>query len=89
MQNIFNKLMDKVGVPSLLVLLALLGVSYGMLLGKNAIINYEYNTFTAPFLQTGVIATHSPSKLATITVPLSVEYISWSPVVAHKTAAKK
>ena len=71
MQRLFNKLMDKIGVPSLLVLLALLGVSYGMLLGKNAIINYEYNTFTAPFLQNGELVIQPHNQKLTMTVLVS------------------
>ena len=89
MQNLFNKLMDKIGVPSLLVLLALLGVSYGMLLGKNAIINYEYNTFTAPFLANGVMATHSPSKLATTIQTSQIEYQVLKVQGSKTTAVKK
>ena len=83
-----QKKLDSILFPVVLVIIPLAAIVYGYAFSVHTLENVIYK-YTAGQVLTNGVTVISPKKMATITAPLSVEYISWSPVVAHKTAAKK
>lgn len=84
--NMNSKKINKFLFPVMLVLIPLAAVAYGTLVAKNALADYVYNTYSAPFLANGVIATHK--KAITIQKSL-IEYSVLKVVSGGQTAAKR
>lgn len=87
----FNKIMNKIGLPTVLALIAILALSYGMLLAKNLLDNYLTITFTKPFLvQPATVYTHKLPALQATTIKQSqIEYSILKVPAVKTTAAKK
>ena len=67
------------------VTLFVIGYSYSVAFATN----YLTTTFTRPFLQNGVIATHSPKKLATTIQTSLIQYQVLKVPTSKTTFAKK
>ena len=73
-KGFMNKKISKVLFPIMLWMIPITAGVYAYGLSVHGLADYIYKQTTAPFLQNGVIVTHSQSKLTMITKPLQIEY---------------
>jgi hypothetical protein len=84
-----NKRINKILFPTLMWLIPITVAVYGYGLGVHSLTNYIYKTYSEPFLENQVIATHLQKKLATTIQTSQIEYQVLKVQGSKTTAVKK